>query len=176
MSYPNTEENFWKQVKTLENGCIVWTQAKDTNGYGLFRLNGKLWKSHRIAWIFKNGKIPEGLQVLHKCDNPPCVNLDHLFLGTARENIDDMMSKGRQLRGEKNHKTKLTERDVQIIRLLKVTISEPSYTGYKLAKIFKVHFSTIDSIAARRTWKHVPDFSVIEAAQVFQEYKHHFNL
>ena len=75
--------------------CIEFQGCKDTGGYGLKRVNNKLYKAHRLAWIEESGTIPDGLFVCHKCDNPPCINIDHLFLGTNSDNMLDMYSKGR---------------------------------------------------------------------------------
>lgn len=75
--------------------CINFSGCKDTGGYGLKRVGSKLYKAHRVAWITAYGVIPEGLFVCHKCDNPACVNVDHLFLGNNSDNMKDMYSKGR---------------------------------------------------------------------------------
>ncbi len=72
--------------------------------------------THRIAWEEANGPIPEGLHVLHSCDNPPCCNVGHLFLGTAQDNADDKVAKGRQLQGERHPGAKLTWGQVEAIR------------------------------------------------------------
>ena len=85
------------------NGCWIlpgfqWRSKgmKDADvGYGCFSYRGKGWRAHRIAWTLVNGEIPKGLFVLHRCDNPPCCNPDHLRLGTHKENMDDMNRKGR---------------------------------------------------------------------------------
>lgn len=71
--------------------CWVWTAAHDQDGYGLFKLKGKMLRAHRVAW----GDVPLGLNVLHHCDNPPCVRRSHLFLGTVADNNHDAIAKGR---------------------------------------------------------------------------------
>jgi len=112
-------EGFWVKVKKT-NDCWQWTGTKDRDGYGRFRIPGKgLRGSHRIAWSLVNGTIPIGLCVLHKCDNPSCVNPDHLFLGTQQDNIKDMVAKGRQSKmfGLRNPKCKLTDDQVREIRI-----------------------------------------------------------
>lgn len=81
-----------------ECGCQIWTAGADGNGYGQFRFEGKLIGSHRASWIASRGPIPNGLHVLHRCDTPPCINPDHLFLGTPADNVADMIRKGRHRR------------------------------------------------------------------------------
>jgi hypothetical protein len=88
------EERFWNQVRRSE-GCWEWIGIADADGYGKFTAAGKRSKAHRWAWTQTNGPIPEGLNVLHHCDNPPCVRPEHLFLGTQRDNLRDMAAKRR---------------------------------------------------------------------------------
>jgi len=80
---------------TFDNlGCLVWNGAKQ-DGYGLIWYEGKLVRAHRLAWSLSYGDISVGMQVLHECDNRACIRLDHLFLGTQKDNIQDAISKGR---------------------------------------------------------------------------------
>jgi hypothetical protein len=78
-----------------ERGCILWVGAKNNRGYGSVRVNGVTRGAHRLAWELAFGPIPSGVEVLHRCDNRPCVNTGHLFLGSQRDNIHDMIRKGR---------------------------------------------------------------------------------
>lgn len=81
-------------IPVPECGCLIWLGAV-TCGYGALRVDGKFEYAHRLAWKEKHGNIPEGLFVCHRCDTRPCINTDHLFLGTDLENIADMVAKGR---------------------------------------------------------------------------------
>lgn len=83
------------------DGCWVWTGAKTKFGYGWFYMNNLNFKAHRVSWTNWIGFIPNHLQVLHKCDNPSCVRPDHLFLGSQKDNMADMVIKGR---ANKRHK------------------------------------------------------------------------
>lgn len=81
-----------------ENGCFVWSGKTNPGGYGKMRLMQEQL-AHRVSWVVTNGPIPEGRDVLHKCDNPPCCNPDHLFLGTDEDNAKDRKNKGRNGKG-----------------------------------------------------------------------------
>ena len=82
--------------KTKEIGdCLVWQGAKNTRGYGFISIGARLFRVHRLIWQLSYGDVPQGLNVLHKCDNPPCIKLEHLFLGTPKDNTRDAMLKGR---------------------------------------------------------------------------------
>lgn len=88
------EERFWPRVSKSE-GCWEWTGPRYPNGYGMFSYQGRTQGTHRVAWMLTHGPIPDGLQVLHRCDNRPCVRPDHLFLGTQADNLRDCRAKGR---------------------------------------------------------------------------------
>jgi hypothetical protein len=96
MPRPNTEVDFWKRVDKTTNpkGCWEWTGNTDIDGYGTFNCNHKKWLAHRFSMLIA-GQDPEGWIVMHSCDNPPCVNPEHLSLGTPADNTQDMLSKGR---------------------------------------------------------------------------------
>ena len=106
---------FWNKVNKegqihfiLRTKCWIWTAHKYPKGYGQFGFNGKVTAAHRVSWILHYGPIPEGLLVCHRCDNPSCVNPEHLFLGTAKDNAEDMGRKGRQVK--KIHRRRTTNR------------------------------------------------------------------
>lgn len=97
-------------------GCWLWTGAKKTSGYGNFFVNERYVLAHRASWEMVNGPIQDGLYVCHKCDTPSCVNPDHLFLGTPKDNQRDMYSKGRG-----NRHAKLSHKEVAEIRLMRAS-------------------------------------------------------
>ena len=81
--------------------CIDWRMSLNNQGYGRKRVNNRECLAHRLAWMAREGPIPQGLFVLHSCDNPKCINVRHLFLGTQRDNAQDMVSKGRHANQQK---------------------------------------------------------------------------
>jgi hypothetical protein len=148
------EKRFWKHVEKHE-GCWRWSGMLSYNGYGRFFLNRKdggrrREAAHRIAWRLHYGEVPAGLSVLHRCDNPCCVNPAHLFLGTAADNSADKVAKGRQARGSSHGKTKLDETTVEQIRwYLKRGLDSQTAIG----RIFGVSKHVINDIHKGRTWK-----------------------
>ena len=133
------------------SGCIETTAGRDRDGYGRKWVDGKSRLTHRLSYVEAHkldlGDI-DGLVVMHTCDNPPCVNPDHLALGTRRNNVDDMTAKGRQGRGETQGFSKLTEADV-------IDIRASTKKQAHLAKKYGVVHQCISSIKTYRTWKHV---------------------
>lgn len=125
-----------------ETGCHEWTGAKNEKGYGWFSLDGAVKKAHRVAWQLTHGPIPQGLYVLHACDNPSCVNVNHLFLGTHADNMLDMARKGR------SRTTKLSLDDVYAIR-------SAVGTNRSIAEQYGVHYSLVSKIRSGKRWAHV---------------------
>jgi len=118
-------------AESAENNC--WLYKNSTSGpYSKVRWNKKWWLAHRASYKVFIGDIPKGMWVCHKCDNPKCINPDHLFLGTAKDNVKDMVKKGRNRTGEKNHLSKFTDIQVEEIRLLKAD----GFTYERLSRIF----------------------------------------
>jgi hypothetical protein len=155
------EERFWEKVdkngpiyEPLGSRCWVWIASKGRGGYGQIEIQrGKSpMHSNRLAWELTNGPIPNGLHVLHICDNPPCCNPEHLFLGTNLDNQRDMMKKGRRNppAGVRSHSAKLTWEQVEEIRKL---WSEEHLRKADLAYMFGVHCSQISRIINGKTWK-----------------------
>ncbi|MFA5037194.1 MAG: HNH endonuclease [Candidatus Izemoplasmatales bacterium] len=111
----NSIERFWSKVDIRgKDDCWIWEGGIRWDGYGQFKYRGRMRGAHTVSWEIQNGEIPEGFCVCHNCpigDNPLCVNPNHLKLGTHQDNMDDMVSKGRQSR-------KLSDEDVEIIRHL----------------------------------------------------------
>lgn len=133
--------------------CWTFKGSLNSKGYGQFR-DGKMKKAHRVSYEIHSGAIPSNLQVLHKCDNPSCVNPGHLFLGDNNENIRDKVRKGRQssLKGSINPSSKLNETQVSIIRKL---LKTNATTHKEIASTFDVSRSAISAINNKQNWKHI---------------------
>ena len=128
------EKNFWKG-----EGCWLWQGAR-SHGYGHFRLGQTIYQAHRIAYLIEFGPFDEHLYVCHSCDNRLCVNTIHLFLGTHQDNMDDMVKKGRQEKGQRHHNSTLLDSEVvEIIRLHQ----SGNYTQTELAKLYQVSEATV---------------------------------
>jgi len=148
------DERFWEKVnKDGKEECWDWTAYKTADGYG--RMGGigrKILTAHRVSWELHNGPIPGEMCVCHSCDNPACVNPDHLWLGTHQDNMADRDEKGRHTptSGERNRHAKLTENQVMAIR------SEYPGTGQaELAEKYGVRRKTISKIICRELWAHI---------------------
>lgn len=146
----STSERFWSKVEKTD-GCWLWTANKQLEGYGLIKIDKKTKKAHRVSWELFNGEIPDGLHVLHRCDNPSCVRPNHLFLGSHQDNMRDKKKKGR-VKGSRHPGSILTEKQVlEIRKKYKVrTISLP-----QIAKNYGVSWYTIGKILSGKLWKHV---------------------
>jgi hypothetical protein len=120
-------------------------------GYGNVGVWGKTMKTHRLSYFLVYGDIPDGMWVLHHCDNPRCVRPSHLFLGDNSANIADMVAKRRQSYGSQRPEAKLNDRKVGIIR----SLYENGQTQDQIAKRFGVASATIGTIVRREAWKHV---------------------
>uniref|UniRef100_A0A6M3KG70 Putative homing endonuclease n=1 Tax=viral metagenome TaxID=1070528 RepID=A0A6M3KG70_9ZZZZ len=155
-AHPIADRFFSKFTVGAEDECWVW-QAGTTKGYGSIWDNEKnrMVEAHRVSWEIHFGPIPDGMCVLHNCDNPPCVNPGHLFLGTKSDNSKDMYAKGRHdvayLKGEQHPMSKLTTDDVLALRRRR----EAGASKHELAAEFLITPDTAWDIYTRRTWRHV---------------------
>ena len=139
-------------IRRGDDECWSWTAFKH-RGYGRLRIKtGAAEGAHRISYRLRVGPIPDGMTVLHRCDNPECTNPRHLFLGTNIDNNLDRDRKGRAAKGEKAGKAKLTTEAVLIIRAMHPLTAER--VG-ELSERFGVQRQTIHAVAARETWRHV---------------------
>lgn len=133
-----------------ETGCWLWP-VPPSGTYGTTQINGKPYRVHRLAWeLWSDQKIPDGLLACHHCDNPPCCNPDHIFIGTIADNAADMARKGRapSAPGSKHHQAKLNEAQVLEIR-------SSTETRREAAARYGVSPLTIKKIRVRETWRHV---------------------
>lgn len=156
----DSDEWFWKRVaKRTLNECWEWKGhkgKKKLHNYGQVCFDGAPRLTHRLAWIFTFGLIPKGKHVLHKCDNPPCCNPNHLFLGTHLDNMRDAQIKGRSncTRGEARFNSVLKAKDVREIRKRYQRMSRKN-GGNALAKRYGVHHTVINQIIHGQLWKHI---------------------
>ena len=135
------------------SGCWLFKGSTNQDGYGQLIWQRKISGAHRLAWLDANGPIPEGLNVLHRCDTPACCRPDHLFLGTQAANVKDMDRKkrrrSRDAKGERNNAAKLTLKKVAFVRKSKLS-------GRELARRLGVSPAMISMIRNHKNWSHVP--------------------
>jgi len=141
------KERFLEKVVKVSSGCHEWIGCLMPNGYGQFHKDGKTAYAHRVAWEIEHGEEPSEY-VLHKCDNRKCVNPEHLFIGSFYDNMNDMVEKGRQAHGEKNHHAKLTKEQVLQIR-------QEIGTNQEIGEKYGVTRSLISMIRSGRIWKNI---------------------
>ncbi len=174
---PEVQERFWRKVD--KNGptpdpaiygdigaCWVWTAGFFNDGYGAYKWNGQNRRTHRFSWMLHYGHVRDGLWVLHRCDNPACVRVDHLWLGTSEENTADRHAKGRSAsgdkngsrtrpdrvrRGEKNGTAILTEAIVLEIRRM----AADGILQTEISRALGVKPPTVSAVVNRRNWAHI---------------------
>lgn len=132
------------------NGCYEWSWGRFAHGYGAISVDGRPYKAHRLIYFLYNPDADENLQVLHTCDNPPCINIAHLYLGTASNNMQDRKAAGHQpnFKGENHPGAKLTEQQVSMILVESITGS----TDSQIAGRYGVGRKTINNIILGRSW------------------------
>lgn len=145
---------FWNKVKIVQNDCWLWQGALGRKGYGSFTVSRKFPTkiAHRVSYLIANRELDLDLQVCHSCDTPGCVNPDHLWQGTAKENSMDMVRKGRSPRGEKQGHSTLTKADIVAIRAM---YSSGRFQQIEIAEKFKTSKGNIQHICANDTWRHI---------------------
>lgn len=172
-------KRFWGKVDQAEEGCWLWQGTLLKQGYGCFKIAGKMYKAHRVAYIYAKGDIPVVLVLCHSCDNPRCVRPDHLFPGTYKDNMQDAKRKGRMAMGGRsgprlhpermthgdqhwtrarpgrqqgglNHHAKLSAQQVEEIR---VRYATGAVSQFVLADEYHVAQTTISAVVRKESWK-----------------------
>lgn len=145
-------ERFWIFVNKTDT-CWMWIGSRNNNGYGKFKVGSHLISSHRFIFETINGPIPPGKIIRHSCDNPICVNPDHLLVGTCQDNINDKCARGRvsRLNGEQNPNAKLLKSDIPMIRKL----YKDGLSQKEIGILFGVVKQSISHIMSQKTWHHI---------------------
>jgi hypothetical protein len=148
-------DRFWSKVAIgAPDACWLWQAGRLSNGYGAFRLDGRMRRAHQIAYELKIGPIPDGLIICHSCDVRACCNPDHLWAGTTKENLMDReaKSRGRRLHGSDNPRAVLTEPDVHWIRR---AYRDGELDQRELAERFGITQSMVGMILRYERWEHL---------------------
>lgn len=134
--------------------CLEWQGLKTASNYGILHYSKAHFVTHRVAYAIHNQEDPGDLFVCHHCDNPPCCNPDHLFLGTSADNVRDMVNKGRAARqqGEAHGRARLTEQDIKKIRS---EYKDPKLTAKKIASKYGINHWYVYDIVRGKRWHHV---------------------
>lgn len=160
------EARFWSKVDRTGTGCWLWTAGRSRRGYGVFSSSQRYVNAHRVAWELTYGAIPPGLLVCHRCDNPPCVNPEHLFLGTAADNARDAAAKGRLLCGDENPSRRNREirprgeghANAKLTAAAVLRLREDYRRGFSYRELgvrYGIQRSHVHNLIAGRAWKHL---------------------
>lgn len=144
-------DRLFSRTEIMENGCWEYTGSRFAFGHGKIKYKGKTYRTHRVSFILCVNDISDNLHVLHKCDNPPCINPDHLFEGTQLDNMRDMIAKGRRRdsHGENNSTAKLTNEQVRVIKLALAL----GLTQQTIADKYNVGRASIGQISRGNNWR-----------------------
>lgn len=151
-------ERFYEKVLflTYDRGCWIWIGAYTRDGYGRIGLGGRAGRgvaSHIASWIIHKGDVPEGMWVLHNCDNRGCCNPNHLCLGTRLDNARHAVERGRMAVGERQAASKLKNHQIPEIR----SLCDSGVSQREVAKLFSCHQVTVSKIYQRKAWRHIPE-------------------
>ena len=137
-----------------ERGCLEWRGSGTPRGYGQLKIGGKVRLIHRLSWELVHGEVPEGMQVMHSCDNPPCWEIAHLSLGSPKDNMQDMFSKGRanKAQGAQHGNAKISEADAREILRLAAT---KELTQRAIAARYGLHPVYVNKMIKGHKWAHL---------------------
>lgn len=147
-----TPERFWAKVAITANPdrCWEWQGCLKSTGYGVVSRNDVQWQAHRLAWFYVKG-YDSPLWLLHRCDNPKCVNPNHLYEGTHAQNTRDAVERARYLRSEKHPQAKLTDERVREVKVLLRDGKQPA----EVSRVTGVKRERVQSIKDGRNWRYV---------------------
>ncbi len=159
LSKKEARKKISENIKKMPNGCWEWKRSRQLSGHGSICFKIGVFRAHRVSYLAFKGEIPKEMCVCHSCDNPPCCNPEHLWLGTKKDNSIDMWKKGRRasFRGIKNGRAKLTEERVLILRENENNMEKLT----SLSKDFGIDLATVYNVISRRTWNHIPSLKEI---------------
>lgn len=148
---PEDQAWFWSEVSYQPVGCWEWGRGRYSKGYGYVQRGPKRWMTHRLSYFLTHGALPDDMEVLHSCDNPPCARPDDLFLGTQLENIHDALRKGR-MHDTKHRSLRARSRKLAPEQVLEIRKRKATETYASLARVFSVDPSTIWKICNSGKW------------------------
>ena len=149
----DVQRRFNQRIQKMPSGCIEFIGKRSNAGYGQLKVVNSVVHAHRVAYVLVNGPIPDGLFVCHHCDNPSCVNIDHLYVGTQQDNINDRTRRLRtaDTRGSLHYNAHLTEDKVREIR---AEVAK-GWSVTSIAKLYGISQSTASEIVSGESWSHV---------------------